>query len=154
LERKEFLASVCKRLGCKIEVKDSNEVIISGGAYEEYNARNVVQAFGRGFDIDKAYKLLSDDYFFESIDMKGIFKNEEQIRRIKSRIIGREGKAKSYMQEVSGADLAIYGNTISIIGTVEETKIVRSALNVLLNGGTHSKAYVIMEKTKKSIEGR
>jgi ribosomal RNA assembly protein len=151
LEDRALLNSVRERLACGIEVHDGNEVVISGEAYEEYNAKNVLQAFGRGFDIHKAYKLLLDDYFFESIDLKAMFKNDDRIRRIKSRIIGSGGRAKSYMQAVSGADITVYGDTVSMIGTIDELRILRSALNVLLDGGTHKKAYAIMEKVKKRI---
>lgn len=151
LEDRPLLDSVSERLACRIEVHNGNEVVLSGEAYEEYNAKNVLQAFGRGFDINKAYKLLSDDYFFESVDLKPMFKNDDRIRRMKSRIIGSNGRAKSYMQAVSGADIAVYGDTVSMIGTVDELRILRSALNVLLDGGTHKKAYAIMEKVKKRI---
>lgn len=152
LAKKEVLGPLSERLCCKIEIKNDNEVTVDGNAFEEYNARSIIIAFGRGFDLDKAYKLLSEDYFFESIDMKDAFKEKDKITRLKSRVIGKEGKAKDYMQEVSGADISIYGNTISIIGTADEIRIVRAALNVLLEGGTHNKAYFVMEKTKKKID--
>jgi ribosomal RNA assembly protein len=151
LEDPALLDSVSERLACRIEVRGGNEVVISGEAYDEYNAKNVLQAFGRGFDINKAYKLLSEDYFFESVDLKVMFKNEDRVRRIKARIIGSEGRAKSYMQTVSGADMVVYGDTVSMIGTIDELRILRSALNVLLDGGTHKKAYTIMEKLRKRI---
>jgi ribosomal RNA assembly protein len=154
LEKGKLMEQLRERLGCSIELKDGNDVTVDGGAFEEYNARNVIQAFGRGFDIDKAYKLLSDDYFFESIDMKDAFKSQDRIVRIKSRVIGAEGKTKNYIQEVSGAEMAIYGNTISIIGTVDEIKIAKAALNILLEGGTHSKAYFVMEKARRELRKR
>jgi ribosomal RNA assembly protein len=154
LEDRALLDSVSERLACGIEVRNGNEVVITGEAYDEYNAKNVLLAFGRGFDIHKAYKLLSEDYFFESADMKAMFKNEDRVRRIKARIIGSEGRAKSYMQSVSGADMVVYGDTVSMIGTIEELKIMRSALDVLLDGGTHKKAYTIMEKMKKRAINR
>ncbi len=155
LKGKGLIASAQKRLGCRLKIKDENELVIDGDAFSEYNARIVMQAFARGFEFETACKLLSDDRFFESIDMKQIFKNEEQIKRIKARIIGSEGKAKSYVQSVSGADLAIYGDTVSLIGTVDEIRIAKAALEVLLEGGTHKKAYAIMEKAKRRLrEGR
>ncbi|MDE1873667.1 MAG: hypothetical protein KGI04_00920 [Candidatus Micrarchaeota archaeon] len=155
LKGKELAASVRKRLGCRIEVKDENELVIDGDALEEYNARVVMQAFARGFDFDTACKLLSDERFFESIDMKQLFKNEEQIKRIKARVIGTDGKTKTYIQSVSGADLAVYGDTVSMIGTVDEIKVAKAALEVLLEGGTHKKAYAIMEKARRRLkEGR
>jgi ribosomal RNA assembly protein len=153
LRDKKLFISVCKRLGCKIEIEEENVLLIEGDALSEYNARNVLQAFARGFDFDVACKLLSDENFFESVEMKQIFKNEDQIRRMKARVIGTEGKAKSYVQSVSGADIVIYGDTISLIGTVNEIKIARAAIDVLLEGGTHSNAYTIMEKARRRLGG-
>ncbi len=155
LKGKTLMDSVRKRLGCRIEVRNENELLIDGDALEEYNARVVLQAFARGFEFETACKLLSDERFFESIDMKQLFNNEAQIKRIKARVIGTDGKTKSYVQSVSGADLAIYGDTVSMIGTVDEIRIARAAIEVLLEGGTHKKAYAIMEKAKRRLrEGR
>jgi ribosomal RNA assembly protein len=152
LKDKKLFAEIRKRLGCRIEVREGNELVIDGDALSEYNARIVIQAFARGFEFETACKLLGDERFFESIDMKQLFKNEEQIKRVKARVIGSDGKTKTYVQNVSGADLAIYGDTVSMIGTVDEIKIARAAIDVLLEGGTHKKAYAIMEKAKRRLK--
>lgn len=142
---------VAKALKCKIEIENKNEVTIVGEAYDEYNAKNVIQAFGRGFEIEKAYKLLKEDYFFKFANLKDFLNGEEQIRRIKARIIGEAGKTKLYIEEISEADLSIYGNTIGMIGTVEQLEIASAALQVLLEGGTHKKAYNIMERMRRKL---
>jgi ribosomal RNA assembly protein len=138
-------------LKCKIEIVEGNEITIKGEAYDEYNAKNVIQAFGRGFEMAQAYKLLKDDYFFKFTNLKDFLGNEEQIRRIKARIIGTDGKTKLYIEEISGVDLSIYGNTIGMIGKVEEMNIASAALQVLIEGGTHKKAYSIMERMRRKL---
>ncbi len=150
----ELLKQLSNRLACKIELKDKNEIVIDGDAYAEYLCYTVLEAFGRGFDINIAFKLLAEDCFFKSINLKELFHNEKQIRRMKARIIGREGKAKRYIEEVSGADIALYGNTVSGIGTVDQLRVAYSAINVLLEGGTHKKAYRVMEKERKALAYR
>jgi ribosomal RNA assembly protein len=154
-KRAELLKGMRKNveeaLKCRIEIEEGNEIIIKGEAYDEYNAKNVIQAFGRGFEIGKAYKLLDDKYFFKFTNLKDFLRNEEQIRRIKARIIGVEGKTKLYIEEISGADLSIYGNTVGMIGTTEELGIASAALQVLLEGGTHKKAYNIMERMRRKL---
>ena len=151
---KDVLERVEKATGCNISIEDGNRVVISGDAYAEYNGKNIVQAIGRGFDYSKAMLLLSDEYFSKYINMKELFKNEEHIRRIKARIIGRSGTTKEYIEEVSGSFVSVYGNTIGIIGRVYEIEIASSAMQVLLEGGTHKKAYRIMEalRRKKRLE--
>ncbi len=152
LKDRGFLQKACRALDCRMEVRGGNELRIDGNALEEYNARIVMQAFARGFDFDVACRLLKDDSFFESINMKDALKNGEQVRRIKARVIGSNGKTKSYIQSVSGTEIAIYGDTISIIGSVEQIKIARAAIDILLEGGTHSKAYAVMEKTRRRMD--
>lgn len=149
---KKMGGDVQKMLNCGIEVRNGNEIVLSGETYAEYSAKNVIQAFGRGFDLNKACKLLSEDYFFKYINLKEMFKNESQIRRIKARIIGREGKAKEYIETISGSDLSIYGNSIGIIGRVGEVNIATAALQILLEGGTHKKAYRIMEALRRKLK--
>ena len=151
LKDNSFLKEVSKRLGCKIKISNGNELAIEGEPLNEYDARNVIQAFARGFDFNVACKLLLDDHFFDSVDLREVFNSEDQIKRIKARIIGREGKTKTYVQSVSGVDLVIYGDTVSMIGKVNDIKIARAAIDILIDGGTHNKAYTVMEKTRRKL---
>jgi ribosomal RNA assembly protein len=150
----KIIKEVSKVLNCRLEIVDGNNITVTGEAYDEYNARNVIQAYGRGFDINDAYKLLGEEIFFKFTDLKDFFRNDEQRRRIRARMIGREGKTKLYIEEISGAKIAIYGNTIGMIGTVEQLRIASAALQVLVEGGTHKKAYNIMERMRRSAEAR
>ncbi len=148
---RKYIDELESRLRCKIRIEDENEVVIEGEPYDEYIARGVITAFGRGFDIDNALKLLSDNYFFKSINLKEIFKNKDRIIMMEGRVIGKEGKSKKYIESVSGAQISIFGGTISLIGTNEEIAIAESAINVLIEGGTHKKAYRVMEAMRKKM---
>ncbi len=146
------LKELRKKLKCKIDIRDANEIILAGEPYDEYNARNVVQAFGRGFTLNSAYKLLDDTYFFKYIDLRDMFRNKEQIKRLKARIIGESGRSKEYIESVSETELSIYGDTISIIGKVEGISIAVTGIETLLGGGTHKKAYRLMEQARRKSE--
>ncbi len=151
-KRAEFLdakaiKALSEHLKCKITL-DDNQVTLEGEAYDEFNARNVITAFGRGFELDKAYKLLNEDYYLRQINLKDILRSREQIIRVKARIIGTEGKAKEYMESVSGADIAVLGSNISIIGKIDDIRAAEAAIKILIGGGTHRTAYKIMEKEK------
>ncbi|MGC8710352.1 MAG: KH domain-containing protein [Candidatus Micrarchaeia archaeon] len=139
-----------EKLKCTITVEESS-LTISGEPFEEYNARNVITAFGRGFELKNAFKLLLEDYFFKTINLKEIFKSKDKIISIKGRIIGKEGKTKEYIESVSGALISVYGGTVSIIGTNNEITIAEAAINTLIDGGTHKKAYRVMEAARKKI---
>jgi ribosomal RNA assembly protein len=147
---KGTLERLRERLNCKIELSE-NDITVEGETYDEYNAKNVLQAFGRGFDLDKAYRLLSEDCFFQQVNLKDMFRSREQLMRVKARIIGKEGRAKEYIESVSGAEIAVYGGTVSMIGSVDELKVAGAAIQVLLGGGMHKTAYMIMEKEKRKL---
>ncbi len=149
---KKTLTSLRERLKCKIELEE-NMVTLDGDSYDEFNAKNVITAFGRGFDLDKSYKLLNEDYFFQQINLKDIFGSKDQIMRVKARIIGTEGKAKEYIESVSGADIAIFGSSVSIIGKIDDLKVAEAAIRMLIGGGTHKTAYMVMEKEKMKLNG-
>lgn len=146
------IKALSKRLNCKLSLSDENGVTIEGAPYDEYNAKNVIQAFGRGFSLDSTYKLLGEDYFFEMINLKEMFKTKEQMMRVKARVIGKEGRAKEYIESVSGAQLSVYGSSISLIGRIDEIRVATTAIKVLLGGGMHKTAYRIMENEKRKIK--
>ncbi len=139
-----------ERLRCKIELYE-NELTIEGESYDEYNAKNVLQAFARGFELDKAFRLLNEDVFFQMTNLKDLFKNREQLQRIKARIIGEKGRAKEYIESTSGADMAVFGGTVSTIGTVDELKVANAGIQVIIDGGMHKTAYIVMDKEKQKI---
>jgi ribosomal RNA assembly protein len=145
-ERKELIGKVERLCKCRIKIEDDDDLIeITGGAYEEYSAKNIIYAFGRGFDIDIACKLFDMDYYFSSIDLGQIIPSSKRIKQVKARVIGEEGRTKTYIENVSGAKMSIYGDTVSFIGRIGEINEAETAVNTLIEGGTHRLAYSRME---------
>jgi ribosomal RNA assembly protein len=135
-----------KACNCKISVEDDGTIEInSKDAFSEFNAKNVVYAFGRGFDIGIALKLVNPEYYFRIIDLGQIEHRPDRIKQLKARIIGIEGKAKRYIEEVSMAHISVYGDTVSLIGDITQIAEAETAINTLIDGGTHRKAYIRME---------
>jgi len=145
--------SMLKRLGelcnCSIGIEDSNCVVIDGDGYGAFEAKNVIQAFGRGFGIKTAELLLKDDYYFSSIDLKDIYSSKKKIMGMKARVIGTDGKAKRYIETVSGALVSVYGGTISFIGSPEAIEEAEAAVRTILDGGSHRLAYNRMEASHR-----
>lgn len=144
-DNRRILETVERQCGCKVTIGPDDIIEVSGDAFSEFNAKNILHAFGRGFDMDIACKLNDMDYYFTSIDLEQLAPSEKRKRQIKSRIIGREGRTKKYIEEVSGARISIYGNTASILGTINEINEAETAVNTLIDGGTHRLAYARME---------
>jgi len=141
-----LISSVEKLCGCKIKVDSDDDVVeITGEAYPEYMARNIIYAFGRGFEMELAEKLSDDSYYFNSIDLERIISSDKRVKQVKARIIGENGRTKRYIEEVSGAKISVYGDTVSFIGSITEINEAETAVNTLIDGGTHRLAYTRME---------
>ena len=139
----DALERICK---CTIDVKEEDSIVINAqDGYGEFLARNVLFAFGRGFELLDAEKLLNDEYYFNSIDVGQILGSEKRVKQVKARIIGEDGRTKTYIESVSGAKLSIYGDTVSFIGTPSQVSEAETAVDILIHGGTHKVAYSRME---------
>ncbi len=138
------IGSICK---CTLEFRDDNCVVVDSGgnAYGEFVAKNIVTAFGRGFGADAALMLVNNDYYFSYIDLRQALGEAKRIQRIKSRIIGEDGRTKRYIEGVSGAKMSVYGHTVGFIGTIEGIQEAETAVGALIDGSTHKVAYSRME---------
>lgn len=103
-----------------------------------WKTKTIIQAMGRGFSEKKAFLLLDEEYYLDIIELGG---NEQQNRRIRSRVIGEKGKTRRIIEQNTGAKLAIFGGTISIIGETEEVTRAKEAVRMLLKGVPHSVVY-------------
>jgi ribosomal RNA assembly protein len=109
----------------------------------------IVQAIGRGFAPDEALRLLDDDMMmFEVIDIAAAARNDNDVRRQKGRLIGEGGRTRELMEELTGADVVIYGTTMGIIGDPTQVDIVRSAAEMLLDGAPHGSVYSFLERKR------
>jgi ribosomal RNA assembly protein len=144
-EHKELVTRIEKLCNCKLSFEEDDVVEAKGEAYAEYLARNIVYAWGRGFEMDVACKLADDNYYFSSIDLGQIISSDKRVKQVKARIIGEEGRTKRYIEEVSSAKISVYGDTVSFIGSIEEINEAETAVNTLIEGGTHRLAYTRME---------
>jgi ribosomal RNA assembly protein len=119
-----------------------------------FRARDVVTAIGRGFAPEHAFRLIRDeDTVFDVVDLRAIFgRSESDIKRVKGRIIGMEGKTRKLIEDLSGADVVVYGHTIGIIGTFEQANIGRTAVQMLIDGCQHHSVYKYLAKKRHEMK--
>ncbi len=116
-------------------------------------AKDIVQAIGRGFSPDRAFNLLIEDFTLGIIDLHEFFgKNEAEIRRVDGRIIGREGKTRRIIEQLTGAQLSVSGHTVSIIGTYDAVSIAKDALEKLISGRQHGTVYKFLRKKRSQTK--
>ena len=131
----------------KLFIDKEGDVIIQGEGVGVYDANLVVKAIGRGFNPSIALNLLKDDFSLEIINIKDFTgKSERKFTRIKARLIGRSGGARTVLEKLTNTDISIYGKTVSIIGNVENVGVARQGVETLLRGAPHNNAYKYVER--------
>jgi len=143
------------RTGARLDVAEDGQVVIDEtGVFEPLlgmKAQDIVKAIGRGFDPKKAYRILQDDVYFYLIDMREFTgrKTKQALHRLKSRIIGSDGKTRRTLEILTGADIAIYGHTIAIIGDLDEAESAKTGVEMILGGAKHSTVYKVLEAKRR-----
>ncbi len=115
-------------------------------------APDVVRAVGRGFSPEQALSLLDDDLRrFELIDVDAATRNQKDLQRQKGRLIGEDGRTRELMEELTGAEVVVYGTTVGIIGSPEEVAAVRRAVEMILDGAPHGAVYAYLERKHNEL---
>lgn len=119
-----------------------------------FRAKEVVTAIGRGFSPERAFRLLHDeDALLEIIDLREIFgRSLSDLERLKGRIIGQEGKTRRIIEELTDAQLSVYGHTVSIIADADEMDIAKEAIKMLLQGRLHSTVYRFLHRKRRELK--
>ena len=125
-----------------------NDVEIDGEGLELFTAKNIVKAIGRGFSPHNSMRLLDEEQQLEIIELNNY--NEKALKRIKSRVIGSNGKTRKQIELHSGAVVSVFGKTISIIGTYKQLNIARDAVLMIVRGSKHSAVYSFLHR--KSVK--
>jgi len=120
-----------------------------------FKAFDIVSAIARGFSPQRAFQLLEEEKILNLIDLREYAgKSENAMLRIKSRLIGSDGKARKIIEDLSGALISIYGHTVAIIGEPDASNVAKEAIDKLAKGGTHKATYELLQKyrTKKKLD--
>jgi len=118
-----------------------------------WKVRYIVKAIGRGFSPETALKLLDDEFVLEIINLSDFTgKSKKAILRQKGRIIGREGRTKEIITEMTAVDVSVYGKTVALIGDIERIKIAKEAVCMILDGVRHKSVYSFLEKKKQELK--
>jgi ribosomal RNA assembly protein len=119
-----------------------------------FKAKDVVTALGRGFSPEHAFRLIRDEEaMLDVIDLRTVFgRSETDIKRIKGRIIGMNGKTRQIIEELTDTNVAVYGHTVSIIGTIEQAEAAREAIQMLVKGSMHATVYRFLHRKRRELK--
>ena len=116
---------------------------------ETLKAVEVINAIARGFSQERAARLKMDDTVLSIMDLRSYQgKSSHSLTRVRGRIIGERGRARRLIEELTHAEVSVYGHTIAIIGRLDEVKLAEDALDILASGGPHKVAYHLLEKRR------
>jgi ribosomal RNA assembly protein len=119
-----------------------------------FKAKDTVTAIGRGFSPEHAFRLLrNEDNIFDFIDLRVIFgRSESDIKRVKGRVIGANGKTRKLIEELTDASVVVYGHTIGFIGTFEQVDVARNAVQMLIDGSQHHTVYKYLQRKRSEFK--
>jgi ribosomal RNA assembly protein len=153
-------ALIEQRLNVKLKIDSESgdvEISLSPSAPDPtslFRAKDIVTAIGRGFSPEHAFKLLdNEEAVLEVIDLhEKIGKSEADLKRLKGRVIGKDGRTRSLIEELTETNVSVYGHTISIIGGGEQVEIAKQAVRMLLRGSLHSTVYRFLHKKRRDLK--
>ena len=146
--------------GVTIEVESESgsvEITLNPGNRDvtaSFTVRKVVKAIGRGFSPLRAEILGKENYDLYIIDLhEYVGDSKNAIARVKGRIIGKNGRSRELIEEITETRISVYGNTIAYIGNPEGLEAAREALMKLIKGSFHktvwNSLYAWRRKMKK-----
>ena len=136
-----------------IDSKEGDVFVSGDDALGLYSAREVIKAVGRGFNPDIALSLLKPDNIFEVINLVDyIGKSKEGLLRLRGRVIGKEGKSRRVIEDLTDCQICVYGKTVGIIGLAEKVGIAKQAIESLLKGSAHANVYKFLENKRRQFK--
>ena len=146
----------CQDLFINSETGDVEVTWGKPGSYDPVKAMklpDVVKAIGRGMAPKAAIRLFDDQHFFEMVDLRDfVGKRSNQQRRVRSRIIGSQGKVRKMIENLTDTEITIYKSTVVIIGEQEGLFAARQAIEMLAGGSEHGSVLGYLEKDRRKAK--
>lgn len=119
-----------------------------------FTVQKIVKAIGRGFSPIRAMTLMDEDYDLIVMDLEDYVGGSKSAQeRVKGRVIGKGGKSRALLEELTNCLVSIYGSTIAIIGNYEMLPVAIESVEMLLQGSFHKTVwnhlYAYRRKMKK-----
>lgn len=135
----------------------SVEVALNSGSKDAsviLTVQNIVKAIGRGFSPRRAEMLAKEDYNLHIIDLCDyVGDSKNAIARVRGRIIGKNGRSRTLIEELTNTMISVYGDTVAVIGNVENLGVADEAVMKLVKGAFHKTVwnflYAYRRKMKK-----
>jgi ribosomal RNA assembly protein len=139
--------AIQKKTGTKILIGE--EITIEGESLNVLDAENIIKAIGRGFSPEKTSLLLEEDTTLLMVELP---KNEQTAKRIRSRLIGTNGKSRRNLERLTRTHVSVYGKTVCVIGKYSNAALAEEAINKIIKGVSHRFVYEFLEGKQDGLE--
>ena len=112
-------------------------------------AEKIIGAVDFGFHVDDALLLTSDDFVLEFIHVKE-HTRRKNLKEVRARLIGTEGKARKTIENLTGSEIVISGNTVGVIVDSAHLDAVVQGIESLIQGAKHGNVFAYLEKQNVS----
>jgi ribosomal RNA assembly protein len=113
---------------------------------------DLVKAIGRGFAPHRAMRLLDEDEYLEIVEIGDfVGKKSEKLTRMRSRLIGTNGKTRRIIEDLTGASMSVYGSTVALIGNSVQLPVAKKAVEMILRGSEHATVYRYLERSRATL---
>ncbi len=134
----------------RVDSKEGIVTVEGDSAEGVISAVNLIEAINRGFSPERAYALLKDEsMLLEVIDLGPIADNPQKLERLRGRIIGRDGRAREQIEDMTGTSISVFGKTVGIIGAFEQVKTAKAAIEMLIDGVPHESVYSFLDRKRR-----
>jgi ribosomal RNA assembly protein len=148
-QKKEFE----EKFKCQIDVEsNSGEVFINGeDSVSIFILTNIISAINYGLNPKNAMKLEDENFVLDIIDVKQTIKDQEKLKKVMGRIIGKDGATRRTIEEITKCNLAIKDHFVAVVGPYENTILIHDALNMLIKGSSFKSFYSYLERNKVKL---
>lgn len=140
----------------KIKIKigfGKNNLTVSGSELNEFIVEKVIEAIDFGFDAEDALLLKDEDFVLEFIDVKE-HTRRKNLKDVRARIIGTDGKAKKTIENLTGSVIVISENKLGVIVDSDHLDATIQAIESLIQGSKHGNVFSYLEKQNAGIRNR
>ncbi len=153
-------ARIEKKLSVLLQIDSETgdvEIALSPEAQDPsplFRAKEVITAIGRGFSSERAFDLLEDEEAtLTVIDLRELVgRSQADMKRLKGRVIGQNGKTRRIIEELTEAKISVYGHTISILGDLDQSEVAKEAIYMLLEGSQHRTVYRFLNRKRREMK--
>lgn len=132
----------------KMKIKISvgkNSVELRGSEFDEFVVDKMIRAVDFGFHIDDALLLKREEFVLEFINI-GEHTRRKNLKEVRARLIGREGKARKTIQTLTGSAIVVQEGSVGVIVDAEHLDATMQSIESLIQGAKHGNVFAYLEK--------